>query len=432
MATFQKIPSNTIDEALKELRIKSLDNASIRQIVALANMLEAQTGIRFIRMEMGVPGLPACQVGVEAEINALKNGVASKYPLINGIPQLKQACSNFVKKFMDIDILPDGCIPTVGSMQATYTAFLAVNNLKQNQDTTLFLDPGFPVQKQQMKVLGLNYKAFDIYKHRGNKLEDKLRSYLEEGNISSVIYSNPNNPSWMCLTDKELEVIGRLSKEFGFIVLEDLAYFGMDTRENKDTNNIKQATVAKYTDNYILFLSSSKIFSYAGQRCGMIIISDYLYNMESPKLEERFGTSTLGDVIILKILYALSSGVSHSAQYALAAMLEKSVSGELDFIRDTIEYSKRAKEVKAIFEKYDFYLVYTDDLEIEIGDGFYFTLSKTGLDNNTLMKQLLQCGISAISLKETGSEFSGIRACVSNITRIQIEELDRRLSMFDL
>lgn len=430
MTNFQKIPSATISKAIEELRIKSLDNASIRQIVALANMLETQTGIKFIRMEMGVPGLPACQVGVEAEIEALRNGVASKYPLINGIPQLKQACSDFVKTFMGIDILPDGCVPTTGSMQATYTALLAVNNLKKGKDTTLFLDPGFPVQKQQMQVLGLKYKAFDIYKHRGNKLEDKLRSYLEIGNISSVIYSNPNNPSWMCLTEQELETIGRLSKEFEFITLEDLAYFGMDTRKNKNTSSTKQATIAKYTDNYILFLSSSKIFSYAGQRCGMIILSDHLYRTESQELGERFGTSTLGDAIILKILYALSSGVSHSAQYALAAMLEKSVSGELDFIRDTIEYSEKAKKAKVVFERHGFGLVYTDDLGREIGDGFYFTLNKEGVDNNTLMMQLLQYGISAISLKETGSEFSGIRACVSNITKKQIEELDERLSLF--
>ncbi|MFV0506709.1 MAG: aminotransferase class I/II-fold pyridoxal phosphate-dependent enzyme [Bacteroidales bacterium] len=427
MTDFQKISISVIENALKELRIESLDNASIRQIVALVNLLEAQTGVEFIRMEMGVPGLDACQIGVDAEIQALQDGVASKYPPINGIPKVKHACSKFVKKFMDIDIAPDGCIPTVGSMQATYAAFLAVNNLKKNKDTTLFLDPSFPVQKQQMQVLGLKYEAFDIYKYRGDKLESKLRQFLEKGNISSIIYSSPNNPSWMCLSEQELETIGRLSEEFKFVVLEDLAYFGMDTRTNRETKNIKQPTVAKYTNNYIIFISSSKIFSYAGQRCGMILISNDLYNMRSTELEKRFGTSALGDVVILKILYALSSGVSHSSQYALANMLEKSVSGELNFINDTIEYSERAQEIKAIFEKNAFELVYTNDLGVEIGDGFYFTLGKQEFDNNALMMKLLQCGISAISLKETGSYYKGIRACVSNVNKKQISELDKRL-----
>ena len=65
---------------------------------------------------MGVPGLPAPSIGIEAEIAALKNGVASIYPDISGLKELKEETSRFIKLFLDVQINPQGCIPTVGSM----------------------------------------------------------------------------------------------------------------------------------------------------------------------------------------------------------------------------------------------------------------------------------------------------------------------------
>ena len=58
--------------------------ATIREVVAISTQLEQETKTEFIHMEMGVPGLKAAQVGVDAEIKALQDGVASIYPNING------------------------------------------------------------------------------------------------------------------------------------------------------------------------------------------------------------------------------------------------------------------------------------------------------------------------------------------------------------
>ena len=68
-----------------------------------------------------------------------------------------------------------------------------------------------------------------------DKLKEKLESYLKKGNISAVIYSNPNNPSWICLKDEELKIIGELATQYDVIVLEDLAYFAMDFRQDLST-----------------------------------------------------------------------------------------------------------------------------------------------------------------------------------------------------
>jgi len=290
------ISSELIMTLAKTIGIPSPGASSIREIVHLVNKIEEKTDIKFVRMEMGVPGLPAPSVGVEAEIAALKSGVASIYPDISGIGPLKNETSRFIKLFLDVDIDPEGCIPTVGSMMGAMVSFLVANRNDRTKEGTLFIDPGFPVQKQQVKMLGHDYCSFDIYDYRGKRLKEKLESSLKSGKISSLLFSNPNNPSWICLTEEELSVIGDLSRKYDVIVIEDLAYFGMDFR--KDYSNPGrppyQPTVAHYTDEYIMLISSSKIFSYAGQRIGMMAISDQLFERSYPDLLRYYSTDIFG------------------------------------------------------------------------------------------------------------------------------------------
>ena len=426
------INSDIVDLKIKELGVPDIGNASIREIVQLVSSIESVTGDRYIRMEMGVPGLPPAKVGVEAEIEALKNNVAAAYPRIDGIQPLKDEASRFVKLFMDIDVKPEGCIPTVGSMEGSYAAFLVSGSCHRERDTVLFIDPGFPVQKQQLLVMGQKYETFDIFDYRGSKLRDKLESYLSKGNINSIIYSNPNNPSWICFDEEELKIIGDLANKYDVVIIEDLAYFGMDFRQHYGQQGVApfQPTVAHYTDNYILLLSASKIFSYAGQRIGMMVTSEKLRTKHYPNLKNYFTSDTLGHFMAYGVLYATTAGTSHSAQYAFASVLKAVNDGKIDFVKELHAYGEKAKIMKALFLKYGFYIVYNDEGQ-DLADGFYFTIAFQGLTSGELMQEFLYYGISAISLAITGSENpNGLRACVSFVRMDQMGMLEERLKKF--
>ena len=287
---------------------------------------------------------------------------------------------------------------------------------------------GFFANGLQMRHLWAgvsNYQALDF-------LHDKLESYLSKGNIAAIIYSNPNNPSWICLKEKELAVIGQLATQYDTIVLEDLAYFAMDFRKDLSCpfQPPFQPSVARYTDNYILLISGSKAFSYAGQRIGVVAISDKLYQRTFEGLTQRYGGGTFGSVFIHRALYAISSGVSHSAQYAMAAMLKAASDGTYNFLAEVKEYGRRAQKLKEIFHKHGFHLVYDSDLGDPVADGFYFTIGYPGLTGGELMKELIYYGISSISLVTTGSQQEGIRACTSFIKDHQYDLLDERLALF--
>ena len=422
-----------VEDKIAELRIPDIGKASIREIVALVNLVEEASDFKYIRMEMGVPGLPPAKVGVEAEKEALDRGVSAIYPMVDGLKPLKEESSKFIKNFLNVDVAPAGCIPTTGSMQGTYAAFMAAGNCDKKKDTVLFIDPGFPVQKQQMMVLGQKYDTFDVFNYRGDKLKEKLELYLAKGNINSIVYSNPNNPAWICFNDEELQIIGELANKYDVIVMEDLAYFGMDFRTDfsKPGEAPYPPSVAHYTDNFVLFISSSKIFSYAGQRIGMMAISDKLFSRDYPDLQERFKGTTFGAIITLRLLYSFSSGTCHSAQWALAAMFKAANNGEFNFVEGVKAYGERAKEMKRLFLENGFKVVYENDLGVPIADGFYFTIGYPGMTGNELVANLLFYGISAIALDNTGSDEEGIRACVSFVLPHQFGDLEERLKLFN-
>ena len=422
-----------VAQAVNELNIADLSRATIGEVLLVAQWLENKTGIPFIRMDQGTPGLPVNKYGVEAEKAALDRGVGSQYPAAAGVPELKNEASRFVKAFLNVDITPRSCIPTVGSVAGSYGSFIACTQRTPGKDKILFIDPGFPIQKSQLRVIGATWKEFDIYNYRGEALRGKLEEMLSEGDIAAIVYSNPNNPAWICLEDNELAVIGELATKYDAIVIEDLAYFCMDFRQDlgHPFEPPYPPTVARYTDNYILMLSSSKIFSYAGQRMALACISDKLFERHFPALAERYKDSGIfGQTLTASILYMITSGCTASTQYAYAEMLRLSTEGKINFVEDTREYAIRAEKMKDIFTRNGFHIVYDQDVTQAVGDGFFFTVGYGNLSGGELLKELLYYGVSSINLSTTGSGQQGVRACTSRMKNELYPVMEERMQAF--
>lgn len=413
-----------------------LGNASIRQLVGVVKNIEQSTGVEFVNMAIGEPGLPADMIGIEAEHQALLNGCASHYPNILGIPEVKKWGSEFVRAFINLQRPAECILPTVGSMQAAFALNMMLTQLQPGKDTILFMDPCFPVQKMQCRVIGTRIEAFDIADFRGEKLHDELERHLKSGRIAGILYSNPNNPTWSCLTDDELRTIGELATQYDAIVLEDLAYLNMDFRDPNRGNPYTapyQPSVGHYTHNCIQLISCSKIFSYAGQRAAFVAIDPELGKRVYPALGERLNNN--GELLhsfSYSFLYVLSSGVCHSVQYGMAAMLKAACEGKLRYVETTREYARRAKKIKEIMTHNGFHIVYDTDADGQpVGDGFFFTFGYKDWTGKQLVNKLIYYGVSAIALESTGAKREGMRGCASTIREDQYEQLEERLRKFN-
>ncbi len=413
-----------------------LGSASIRQLVGVVKDIERATGVEFIHMELGNPGLASETIGIWAEHEALLHGYGSQYPLITGVPEVKHWGSEFVRAFLGLDI-PDECIvPTVGSMQGAFALNLTISQLDDEKNTVLFLDPCFPVQKLQCKVIGVNVDSIDVGDFRGEALEDELERHFATGKIAAMLFSNPNNPSWMCLTDRELEIIGRLATKHNVMVIEDLAYFNMDFRDpNRGTpyEPPYQPSVGRYTNNVVHMISCSKMFSYAGQRGAILAVNPYLAKRKYPALAARYDND--GEFmrnLVYNILYSLSSGVTHSVQYGMAAMFKGACQGQIPFVKNSSVYARKAHQIKEIMLRNGFHIVYDKDADDqEVGDGFFFTFGYKDWTGEKMLNKLIYYGVSAISLTSTGAKREGMRGCASAVRDDQFAELEKRLKKFN-
>ena len=104
--------------------------------------------------------------------------------------------------------------------------------------------------------------------------------------------------------------------------------------------------------NYFLIISSSKIFSYAGQRIAVTIISPKLMEKRYKNLRQYFDTERVGHAFVHGGVYPTTAGVSQTPQHALAALFEASCKGQYNFLKEVKVYSKRAAKIKIIFQEF--------------------------------------------------------------------------------
>ena len=181
------LSQSILNKELRELGIDDISHTTIRQCAMLGSMLESQSDEPFTHLEFGVPGIPPCPYGIEAQKKALDEGKCSIYPSVQGLPELKQNASRFIKAFIDVDIDPKCIVPTVGSMQGSLTSILECSQLQPGKDTILYICPGFSAHGRQPDILGIKNVWFDIYEYRAEKLRDKLESYFKEGNSTTSL-----------------------------------------------------------------------------------------------------------------------------------------------------------------------------------------------------------------------------------------------------
>ena len=144
---------------------------------------------------------------------------------------------------------------------------------------------------------------------------------------------------------------------------------------------------------YIVALDTYRHFVTAAEKCFVTQhdVTPKLNKQEFDLLGDFCGRKRFGHAFTLGGLYVTTSGASHTAQFALAKMLEKSTNGEYNFIKITRAYGQRAKKVRKIFLKYGFKQVYEKDMDETVGDGFYLTMSYPEYDGTNLMLELMNC-----------------------------------------
>jgi hypothetical protein len=169
------------------------------------------------------------------------------------------------------------------------------------------------------------------------------------------------------------------------------------------------------------------MFSYAGQRIAVSIVSPKLSKKKYSNLKKYYDTKLFGQAFVHGGIYPTTAGVPQSTQHALSALFEATCQGNYDYLSKVRTYGNRANKAKILFQNNGFELLYDKDLEEPIADGFYFTIKQKDMTGGELLHAMLLFGMSGIPMRPTGTKREGVRICVSLVPQEQYGELEKRL-----
>lgn len=177
--------------------------------------------------------------------------------------------------------------------------------------------------------------------------------------------------------------------------------------------------------------SGSKLFNYAGQRTGALVVPEAIMQINSPTLEKRFGHANFRHALLFGIIQATTAGLTQSAQAGFEAALRAMLSGDWNPLIEARAYEQRAIKLKAALLENGFELLYSKDGEKPIADGFYFAFGHPAYPERGLAEALIKFGISATPLTDAGAEHTqGLRACVGLMTDDDLHRIRGRLAAF--
>jgi aspartate/methionine/tyrosine aminotransferase len=418
-----EFPTGIVEQALRQAGI-DFQQLDIQELWKQIDDLEKKLGLKYVRMDFGVPGLPPPQGALWTQLQVIANEAAPKtYPPAAGLNELKLATSEFLKHFLKLEVDAEYCLPTCGATQGAFIAQAIAGRRYAGKTKVVHLEPGYPPVKEQTRFLGLQCCGIDLLECRGARLVDQIRSHCGGGDVAAISWSSPNNPTGITLLEEELRGIAAVCNQHDVIAIEDAAYLCMSPNSSPP----HARSVAHFTSNFFLLLSASKMFSYAGERIGVLVTSKALASRSYQDLHRFMGCADVWQAI-RRTVFNLTAGAPHSAQLALAAAFNSCTRGEYELVDILAEYGRRARTVKNILLRHKFHLLSSDSSE---EDGFYLTFAYPGLNAEVLLRKLLCHGISALPLALFGSSrHDGLRGCVGLLGPKDLARFQQRIKAF--
>ncbi|SDI98719.1 pyridoxal phosphate-dependent aminotransferase [Salimicrobium halophilum] len=301
-------------------RVQALTPSSTLAITAKAKELK-QEGHDVIGLGAGEPDFNTPQYILEAAKKAMDEGM-TKYTPSGGIPELRKAIVDKLKRDQDLTYEEDQVIVTTGAKHALFTLFQVLLN---PGDEVVIPAPYWVSYPEQVKLAGGKPVFVSAEENNDFKLtKDQLKSAISP-KTKAVIINSPSNPTGMMYSREELEALGEVAKEEDLLVVSDEIYEKLIYTEDP---HVSMAQLSEDLYNRTIIINGvSKSHSMTGWRIGYAV----------------------GDKAIIK---AMTSMASHStsnptsiAQYGALAAYTNSEE-EVERMRDA--FSER---LDAFYEK---------------------------------------------------------------------------------
>lgn len=278
-----------------------VDRISLGKIVQIRErlMTAARAGMKVYRFESGDPSFPIAPHVRRAAEEALAAGKTHYVPN-SGIPELREALAEKVRRRNGIEAKPGDVFVTNGAMHALYILFAS---LLDPGDEVIVPDPMWTEVAENVRLargvaVGVPVTVASNYAYDPAAIEAAITPAT-----AAIFVNTPHNPTGAVLGAETLREIIRIARRHGLWIVSDEAYEDVVFAPSEHVS--VAALAGDYAARVVTVFSFSKSHAMSGLRTGYLLTADSL-------LAERIG----------KLLRCTINGVNSIAQWAALAAIE--------------------------------------------------------------------------------------------------------------
>ena len=297
-------------------RNNDLGTETAFSVLAKANKLASQ-GKNIINLGIGQPDFQTPEHIVEAGVKALKDGHHG-YTQSTGIPKLREAVSEDIKRRHDVNVSPEQILIVPGGK---VIIFFSAMLMGEKGKEILYPNPGFPIYESAINYSGAKAIPYKLSEDQGFSFSaDEILKKINE-RTSLIIINSPANPTGGVVPRKELEKLADGLQKFPNVVLmSDEIYdqfcFG-------DESFTTMLSFPEIRERLIILNGWSKTYAMTGWRLGYGIFPAKLYEIAE------------------KLAVNIHSCVNASAQFAALEALK----GPQDCVQEMNNTFKKRAEI---------------------------------------------------------------------------------------
>ena len=200
-------------------RISQLTGEGALAVFSRAKELEKQ-GRSIIHLELGEPDFHAASPVVDAVRAAVASG-RDRYVSTRGIPALRQAIADYLKRTRRLDIAAEQVLVAPGCKMALSLAMMA---LIEPGDEVLYPDPGFPIYPSFTRGLGAT--AVPFFLEERNQFQPDIAEIASKitPRTHVLIFNSPNNPTGTVFSAQALASLAELAVRNDLWIISDEIY----------------------------------------------------------------------------------------------------------------------------------------------------------------------------------------------------------------
>ncbi len=243
-------------------RINLIQRSKIRELFEKASKME-----NVISLGIGEPDFNTPDVIVEAAKKALDEGYTHYTPNA-GIPEVREAISEYYREFYKTDVPSNNIIVTAGAYEATYLAF---ESLLEKGDDVIIPDPAFVSYVEDAKIAEAGIIRIPLREENGFQIDPDELVDLITKRTRMIVINYPNNPTGAVLSKETVKAIADIAEDYNIYILSDEPY------EHFLYDGARHYPMIKYApDNTVLANSFSKTFAMTGWRLGFAIAPEQI------------------------------------------------------------------------------------------------------------------------------------------------------------